>query len=37
MEFMYRLIEHIDGEQHLRIIPYKVGQRIKCWLLLHIV
>lgn len=31
----YRLIEQIDGEKGLRLIPYVLGQRIKMFLLIY--
>ena len=30
---VYRLIEGIDGERVFHIISYKLGQKIKCYLL----
>ena len=32
----YRAIEHIDGEKGPIIMPYKMAERIKLWLLNHI-
>lgn len=32
-ENLYRLLEQIDGEKGLKIIPYKIAQKIKVYLL----
>lgn len=33
---LYRLIEHINGEKGLKLIPYSMGQKIKLFLLLNL-
>ena len=33
---LYTLIENLDGERGLKLIPYKYAQRIKIWLLINI-
>ena len=33
METLYRIIELIDGERGIKIIPYNVAERIKLLLL----
>jgi hypothetical protein len=33
METLYRIIEMIDGEKGIKIIPYTLAERIKIWLL----
>ena len=34
---IYRLIEQIDGEKGIKIIPYKLAQRIKVFLLNYLI
>ena len=34
---LYKLMEEIDGEHRIKLIPYKYAQRIKCFCLLHII
>lgn len=33
---LYRIIEHMDGERTFKIIPYRIGQKIKIALLKNI-
>lgn len=33
METLYRIIELIDGERGVKIIPYSVAEHIKIWIL----
>jgi len=32
---LYKLIEHVDGEYGLKLIPYNIAEKIKVWLLTH--
>lgn len=34
---LYRLIELIDGEKGLQLIPYRIGQKVKMFLLIYII
>lgn len=34
---IYRLMEKLDGEKGIKIIPYKLAQRIKIFLLTYII
>lgn len=36
LNILYTIIEHIDGEKGLAILPYKLAQRVKVWLLINI-
>lgn len=33
---LYTLIENLDGERGIKLIPYKLAQRVKVWLLINI-
>ena len=36
MQTLYHIIEMLDGERGIKLIPYKVAQRIKMFLLGYI-
>lgn len=36
MEIFYRLVEWIDGEKGIMIIPYRIAERIKLFCLRYI-
>ena len=36
MVTLYRLMELVDGERGIKIIPYRYAQRIKVWCLMYI-
>jgi len=36
-EKLYRILEQIDGEKGLKIIPYKAAQILKVFLLIHFI
>lgn len=33
---LYTILEHLDGERGIKLIPYKLAQRVKVWLLINI-
>ena len=34
---IYKLIEYIDGEKHLKLMPYNIAQKIKMFLLTNFI
>lgn len=33
---LYRLVEHLDGEKGIKLIPYRIAERIKLYALARI-